>query len=77
MKTSKLQKEINSIGKCEITTGELFIETEIEAVNYSEFEEKQNLIIENLIIPIGLKISENLIYRKDLKISLSFKWIRK
>lgn len=73
MKNAKLQKEINSLAKCEMITGELFIEIAVKANNYKELEEKQEGILKDLIIPKGLKISDNLLYKKDLKIYISFK----
>lgn len=73
MKNAKLQKEVNSLAKCEMITGELFIEIAVKANNYKELEEKQESILKDLIIPKGLSIIDNLIYRKDLKIYISFK----
>ena len=73
MKNAKLQKEINSIAKLSMITGELFIEVDVKAENGLELEEKSEAILSNLIVPEGLKISENLIYRKELKIYISFR----
>ena len=70
---AKLQKEINSLAKCEMITGELFIEIAIKANSYKELEEKQETILNGLITPKGLKLNDNLLYRKDLKIYISFK----
>lgn len=75
MKNAKLQKEINSIAKLSMATGELFIEVEIKAKNSLEFEGKSNDILSSLIMPEGMKISENLIYKKGLKIYISFRKI--
>jgi hypothetical protein len=44
MKNAKLQKEINSLAKCEMITGELFIEIIVKANNYKELQEKQENI---------------------------------
>lgn len=74
MKNAKLQKEINSIAKLSMMiTGELFIEVDVKAENGLELEEKSEAILSNLIVPEGLKISENLIYRKELKVYISFR----
>lgn len=74
MKNAKLQKEINSIAKLSMmVTGELFIEVDVKAENGLELEEKSEAILSNLIVPEGLKISENLIYRKELKVYISFR----
>ena len=73
MKNSKLQKEINSIAKLSMITGELFIEVELKAKNGLELNDKCELILSNLVIPEGLEISENLVYRKDLKVYISFR----
>ena len=73
MKNSKLQKEINSIAKLSMITGELFIEVDVKAKNGLELEEKIDATLSNLIIPEGLEISENLVYRKDLKVYISFR----
>ena len=73
MKNAKLQKEINSIAKLSMITGELFIEVDVKAENGLELEEKSEAILSNLIVPEGLKISENLIYRKELKVYISFR----
>ena len=70
---AKLQKEINSLAKCEMITGELFIEIAIKANSYKELEEKQETILKGLITPKGLKLNDNILYRKDLKIYISFK----
>ena len=70
---TKLQKEINSIAKLSMITGELFIEVDVKAENGLELEEKSEAILSNLIVPEGLKISENLIYRKELKVYISFR----
>ena len=70
---AKLQKEINSLAKCEMITGELFIEIAIKANSYKELEEKQETILNGLITPKGLKLNDNILYRKDLKIYISFK----
>ena len=64
MKNAKLQKEINSIAKLSMITGELFIEVDVKAENGLEFEEKSEAILSNLVIPEGLEISENLVFRK-------------
>ncbi len=73
MKNAKLQKEINSIAKLSMITGELFIEVDIKAENGLELEEKSEAILSNLVMPEGLEISENLVYRKELKIYISFR----
>ena len=73
MKNSKLQKEINSIAKLSMKTGELFIEVEVKAENGLELETKSEEILNSLVIPEGLEISENLVYRKELKIYISFR----
>ncbi len=72
---AKLQKELNSLSKCKFITGELYIETKIKATNYLELEKKINDVLTNLNIPTGFKINENLIYKQNLKIYLSFKKI--
>ncbi|MBT3209887.1 MAG: hypothetical protein HN347_16205 [Bacteroidetes bacterium] len=73
MKNSKLQKEINSIAKLNMITGELFIEVDVKAENGLELEAKSEEILNSLVIPEGLEISENLVYRKELKIYISFR----
>jgi len=73
MKNSKLQKEINSISKLKMITGELFIVVNVKALNWLDLEEKSTSILENLIIPEGLEINENLVSRKELRIYISFK----
>ena len=73
MTNAKLQKEINSLAKCEMITGELSIEIAVKANSYKELEEKQETILKGLITPKGLKLNDNLLYRKDLKIYISFK----
>jgi len=73
MKNSKLQKEINSIAKLRMITGELFIEVELKVANGLELEEKSEEVLSNLVVPEGLEISENLIYRKDLNVYISFR----
>ena len=70
---AKLQKEINSLAKCEMITGELFIQIAVKANSYKELEEKQETILNGLITPKGLKLNDNILYRKDLKIYISFK----
>jgi len=71
----KLQKEINTIAKLNISTGELYVIVEIKATNYREIEEKSNLILSNLVTPEGFELSESLLYKKDLKVYISFKKI--
>ena len=73
MKNSKLQKEINSIAKLRMITGELFIEVELKVANGLELEEKSEEVLSNLVVPEGLEISENLVYRKNLQIYISFR----
>ena len=73
MKNVKLQREINLIAKLSMITGELFIEVDTKAKNGLELEEKSEAILSNLIIPKGLEINENLVYRKDLKVYISFR----
>jgi hypothetical protein len=69
----ELQKEINLIAKCKNITGEIYIEIEVSAKSYEELDEKIESILNNLIVPEGLKKDENLIYRKYLKIYIYFK----
>jgi len=73
MKNSKLQKEINSLAKLSMITGELFIEVAIKADSYLELNEKCDSILESLIVPESFEISENLVYRRELNIYISFK----
>jgi len=73
MKHTKLQKEINSIAKLSMITGELFIEVDVKAKSGLELEAKSDATLNSLIIPEGLEIRENLIYRKDLNIYISFR----
>ena len=73
MKNSKLQKEINSIAKLNMIIVELFIEVDVKAANGLELESKSEEILNSLVIPEGLEISENLVYRKELKIYISFR----
>jgi hypothetical protein len=73
MKNIKLQREINKIAKLSMITGELFIEVEVKAENGLELEEKSEAILANLVIPEGLEISENQVYRKDLSVYISFR----
>jgi hypothetical protein len=72
MKNTKLQSEINMISKCKMITGELYIVVDLKVSNYKELEEMQESILSNLIMPDGLSISENVVYRKDLKVFISF-----
>lgn len=72
MKKEKLQKEINTIAKLNVT-GELYIEIELKVENYKELEEKSDSILEGLMIPEGLTKNENYFYKKDLTIYISFK----
>ena len=73
MKNAKLQKEINSLARLNMITGELFIEVDVKAETGLELEEKSDATLNSLIIPEGLEISENLVYRKDLKVYISFR----
>ena len=75
MKNSKLQKEINSLAKLTTISGELFVEVEVKAKNGLELNEKCDSILEGLIVPENFEISENLVYRKELNIYISFKRI--
>lgn len=75
MKNAKLQREINSIAKLSMITGELFIEVELKAKNGLELNEKCDSILNSLVIPEGFSICENQVYRKDLDIYISFKKI--
>lgn len=75
MKNEKLQREINQIAKLNMVTGELFIEVELKVKNGLELNEKSDLILSNLVIPEGLNICENQVYRKDLNIYISFRKI--
>jgi hypothetical protein len=51
----------------------LFIEVDVKAENGLELEAKSEEILNSLVIPEGLEISENLVYRKELKIYISFR----
>jgi len=72
MKNTKLQKEINALAKLSMITGELFIVVDVKAKNGLELNDKGDEMLSNLIIPEIFEISENLVYRKDLKIYISF-----
>jgi len=72
MKNAKLQKEINSLAKLTMITGELFTVVDVKAKSGLELNDKGDEILSNLIIPEIFEISENLVYRKDLKIYISF-----
>jgi len=72
-KFAQLQKEINSLGRCKLITGEIFIEISVKAKNYNELEEKQESVLKDLVVPKSLKIIDNMLYRKDLNIYISFK----
>ena len=75
MENLKLQKELNSIAKLTMITGTLFILVDLKAENGLELNEKCDAVLNNLIVPAGLEIEENLVYRRDLKIYISFRKI--
>ena len=72
MKNSKLQKEINSIAKLNMIEGELYIEVQTKAVNGKELEEITEATLNKITIPEGFERNDNRIYRKGLKIYISF-----
>ena len=72
MTNAKLQKEINSIAKLNMIEGELFIEVQTNAINGKELEAISEATLSEIEIPKGFTKSENLIYRKGLKIYISF-----
>lgn len=76
MKLQQIQKEINNIAKCNMISGSLSLNVDIEASNYKEFEQQQNYILQNIVLPIGFDQTENVIDRKGLSIILFFNHIK-
>jgi hypothetical protein len=72
MTNAKLQKEINSIAKLNMIEGELYIVGETKANSNKEVETISEKTLSEIEIPEGFKKSENLLYRKGLKIYISF-----
>jgi len=73
MKNAKLQKEVNALAKCEMIMGELYISIDVKTNTFKELNEKGESTLKDLIVPKGFKITDNLLYRKDLKIWISFR----
>ena len=72
MKASKLQNQINQIAKLDMIEGELFIEIKTNAVNYAQVDEISMATLNDLTVPTGFERAENMIYRKGLRIYISF-----
>ncbi len=70
---NKLQKEINSLAKLNMISGELFIVIETKAANYNELDVISEDALNALTMPEGFKRYENTVSRKGLVIHISFK----